>query len=251
MYLWVVLATFLAMIAGYYLPLRHDTQDIVNVPVAQAKLVQMSAQHKLILTWLKQQAYPYKCYIKKNGGWTNSSSCHQEEIDDEGRGHVPYASNFPILKDGEEGTCANLNNLICLEENSFSKGFDFQYSQEYQSFVVCFKEDRQTLTASCDRSSTNKTARLLLTYGPIPEHWRSYTSDGNFRPSADFMNAMRAQFSPKEMFGYVDLDNTYELINYENKKFEIPGYIAEHYLENYMDDPDQSQPACLVYMSWF
>jgi hypothetical protein len=40
MYVWVVLATYLAMIAAYVLPIRSDTEKSVVVPVAQLIILQ-------------------------------------------------------------------------------------------------------------------------------------------------------------------------------------------------------------------
>ena len=54
MYIWLVLATFLAMIAAYFLPIRQDTQDILTVPVAQAKIVQLVAAQRAGLEYMKE-----------------------------------------------------------------------------------------------------------------------------------------------------------------------------------------------------
>ena len=61
MYLWMVLATLLAALAAYVLPLRNDMVGMVDTPVAQAMMIQMVAKHKAGLDYMKYHGYPYAC----------------------------------------------------------------------------------------------------------------------------------------------------------------------------------------------
>ena len=47
MYLWLVLSTFLAILAGYTLPMRSDSSEKMDVPVASAYIMKMEVKNEL------------------------------------------------------------------------------------------------------------------------------------------------------------------------------------------------------------
>ncbi len=220
MYVWVVLTTFLAMLAAYVLPIRQDTQEMVTVPVAQARLSQMTAKHEAGILYMRENAYPYV------------------EAGEDGERPVGYSSG-QISDDV-------LDDYV---------PFGFVNSREYVTAIYCMDKDMtmvRTGEDACVKTDENRVQRLLVTYGPIPERWR-VVNDGVVMPSADFMQALRKQFVVKEMVGYaVKGDNPLAVINYEGTRYEVPqpvaddGAIVGYTIRNCLEDYE----ACLMFMSW-
>ncbi len=59
MYIWVVLATFLAIMASYILPTRTDYRALTVEPLADAEIAKVVTQHKAALQYVKYRKKPY------------------------------------------------------------------------------------------------------------------------------------------------------------------------------------------------
>jgi len=195
MYVWVVLTTFLAMIAAYVLPIRPDAEKLVVVPVAQAKMMQMVVKQKAAMQYMKEGSWPY--YGTESGR------------------EVSFNSGVPDLTD------------------YLPKGF--ADNDEFITALYCLNDEMTALKTgdqACRRSSSDKVKRVLITYGAIPEKWRRYEENGSeyrIRPSSDMMQALRGHFGMLEMVGYVIVeDGKYYIVNYVGTKFEIPDIVANN-----------------------
>lgn len=219
MYVWVVLTTFLAMIAAYFLPIREDTQKIINVPVAQAKMMQMVVKQKAGIQFMKENAYPF--FSNETEKKVNYTS-----------GEIDVA---PYLPHG------------------------FVSNEDYVTAIYCMDEaltQIKTGEDACRKVEGEKIMRLLITYGAIPERWQSISvEEGGYhvRPSADLMEALRGHFGAKEMVGYViNESGKLYIVNYENTRFEVPQPVADnigmgHYgIKDCLND----YKTCMAYMSW-
>ena len=198
MYLWVVLATFLAMIAGYYLPLRQDTPDLVNVPVAQARLAKMSAQHKLSLKYIRglRKKVCYPSLDPPNG---------EDNCTDGGTLVTGYLEGI------------NTADTIADDKFLLYDSFGFQPDADYTTHIYCSPSD---CNPAIDTPETKPT-RYLVTTGPVPEKWQR-TFGEKVVPTAEFMNALRAQFGRDEKVGYL---SDGKIINYEGTVIDIPQEI--------------------------
>ncbi len=219
MYLWVVLTTFLAMIAAYLLPIRNDMQKAVTVPVAQAKIMQLIVKQKAGIQFMKENAYPY--YSTEEERKVNYSSGEIDVSD-----YLPYG---------------------------------FINNEDYVTAIYCMNEElTQILTGedACRKTDDEKIFRMLITYGAIPERWLTIIpDDGKYtiRPSVDILDALRKQFGTQEMVGYVVAEGSnLFVVNYEGTKFEIPSPIAENTGMGYYGIKDclNDYGTCLAYMSW-
>lgn len=219
MYLWLVLATFLAMIAAYLLPIRADTQEAVIVPVAQARLMQMIVKEEAGKQFMHERAYPYYSNdSERKVGYTS--------------GEIDVSDYLP---------------------------FGFIDNNEYVTAIYCMDEAMtQILTGedACRRIEGTKKWRMLITYGPIPEQWQSINLENNgydIRPSTDMMAALRNQFGRNEMVGYVvNEGGKLYVVNYEGIKFEVPQPVVNNIgMSNYgIKDCINDHVSCLAYMSW-
>lgn len=219
MYLWVILTTFLAMLAAYALPIRPDAQEAVTVPVAQARLIQMVVKQSAGVQFMKENAYPYYSTEQERKVNYTSGQISDEQLDD-------YMT------------------------------FGYVNSQDYVTAIYCMDEDLTEIRTgddACRKTDTEKTQRLLITYGAIPERWQMITEDGDIMPSPDMTQAMRQQFGLTDIAGYViNEGGTLYVVNYEGTRFEVPQPVADntnmmHYgLKDCLND----YGTCLAYMSW-
>ena len=221
MYVWVVLATFLAMIAAYVLPIRPDTEKSVVVPVAQAKLVQLAAKQKAGEQHILENSWPIysgATELNRNVGFING------EVD-----VTPYLNRVGVV-----------NNT------------------KFVTAIYCLTDDKSALRTGdqhCRKDFEDTFERVLITYGPIPEKWRRYVENGTdfaSSPSNDMMNAFRYHYTEYDIAGYAIREGgKYYIVNYEGTKFEVPKVVGDntgmsHYgLGECIDDNNGS---CLAHM---
>ena len=215
MYVWVVLATFLAMIAAYVLPIRPDTEKSVVVPVAQAKLVQMAAMQKAGALHIKRNSWPFfgtelGREVNFNNGVVDVS---------------PYLAESNVVNTGE-----------------------------FVTGIYCLTDDQTALRTgadACRKMFEDTFVRVLITYGPIPEKWRRYVQDGaDYKavPSNDMMNALRMHYTQYDMAGYaIEKSGQYYIVNYEGTEYEVPTVVAGYGLSECISNNNGS---CLAHMNW-
>lgn len=228
MYLWVVLTTFLAMLAAYVLPIREDTQKMLVVPVAQAKLSQMVVKQNAGKEYMRRAAWPF--YGDESNEYEQKVDYHSGEVD-----VTPY---LPV---------------------------GFEDNEDFVTAIYCMNEDLTAINTGdddCLKNEEVKNKRLLITYGAIPERWQTISVDdaGNYSvvPSPDMMEALREQFSARITAGYVesDGDNLY-IVNHERTRYEIPAPVAADtgiagggFVHYSIQDCINDYQSCLAIMSW-
>lgn len=229
MYMWLVLSTFLAILAGYSLPMRSDTPEKVNVPVASAHMVKMVINHRVALKYARKLKWPYYCDVAE--GETFPPCPPEKQI-----GFVPG----PI--DPEE-----LTDYIPEE---------FVLSDEYKSQIFCYNEDESPETVECHDVEENKRTRLLITYGDLHIRWLATqeiaTAGGTEKtvvtPNDDVIKAFRNHFGYDELVGYIrENGEEKEIINYQGTPvYTIPddmwNYISANCNANY-------NGSCIAYVS--
>ncbi|MBE6453741.1 MAG: hypothetical protein E7017_02505 [Alphaproteobacteria bacterium] len=199
MYVWVVLTTFLAMIAAYVLPIRPDMHEKTVVPVAQARVMQLVAKQRAASQYMLEREWPYY------------SDPYERKVD---------------YKTGE----------ITSEMMADYLPFGFIDNTDYVTALYCMNDDMTVLKTgegSCDKVNDTKISRMLITYGPIPEKWQNVTLlDGggyDIKPSLDIMDAFRLHFSKKDMIGYVIIESgKWYIVNYEGTKYQVPSSIVDN-----------------------
>ena len=203
MYVWVVLTTFLAMIAAYVLPIRPDMHEKTVVPVAQARVMQLVVKQRAASQYMIERAWPY---YDPNG---DKSNAYERKVD--------YVT-------GE----------ITSEMMADYLPIGFIDNTDYVTALYCMNDDMTELKTgegSCDKVHDTKISRMLITYGPIPEKWQNVTLlDGggyDIKPSSDMMDAFRTMFSKKDMIGYVIIESgNWYIVNYEGTKYPVPDLIV-------------------------
>lgn len=223
MYLWVVLTTFLAMLAAYVLPIREDTQKMLTVPVAQAKLSQLVVKQNAGKEYMRRMSWPF--YGTASNEWERRVGYHS--------GMVNVTPYLPV---------------------------GFENNEDFVTAIYCLNEDLDSInsgTDDCRKSELIKNKRVLITYGAIPERWQTIDVDesGHYTiiPSPDMMGALREQFASRVMAGYVEREGgKMYIVNYERTRYEIPAPIANdvsvvaYSIKDCVDD----YQSCLAIMTW-
>ena len=138
MYIWVILATFIAMLAAFNLPVREDMRALTVEPLAEAHAAKLLAKHRAALAFAGTRFPPDNGSDLQTLCGSGTTGC--EIIDTE---YLPYAP------------------------------FGFYDDPTFQSRVFCLKKGDPNVLEDCDTSGS----RYLVTYGPVPRKWRSI-SDG-------------------------------------------------------------------------
>lgn len=171
MYIWVVLATFMALLYAFNLSIRGDERRMAIEPLAEAEVARFAIHHRM-----GQQ------YIRE---------------------HTPKTDENPA---GVEGDFITYDKGILNYNTDLAdyKPFGFQvkpYSasedEGYKTEIYCsLEDDWGTEAPSC---SAEGVARFLVTYGPIPKRWLNRNSD---TPNNDFLNALQNTFEIDNTIGY-------------------------------------------------
>lgn len=195
MYMWLVLSTFLAILAGYSLPMRSDTPEKVNVPVASAHMSKMVINHRVALKYARKLKWPYYCDVA------------------EGETVPPCPPNKQIGFDPGPIDPVELGYYI-------PEGFVL--SDEYKSQIFCY-EDGSPVSV-CHDDTDKKRTRLLITYGNLHIRWLATqeiaTAGGTEKPvvtpNDDVIKAFRNHFGYDEWVGYIrENGEEREIINYQ------------------------------------
>ncbi|MBE6452027.1 MAG: hypothetical protein E7012_00860 [Alphaproteobacteria bacterium] len=179
MYIWVILATFLAMLASYSLAIRPDMRSITVEPVAEAVLGKIIVQHEAAKSYVKYKKFPYSADKKKVEYQVGVVS------EDDLKKELPFG--FIMNND-------YVSQIFCMDP-TFSEAYSHNPTNN-----------------PCDLI-TNR--RLLITYGPIPPRWMSLSAEMQ-RPNLDLMNAMRSIVNVGEKFGYMALADAEGIANTED-----------------------------------
>lgn len=182
MYVWMVIAMFVVMMAAFNLAPRADFKEQQQRPLAEAAITKFLVQHRAAVNYTKDQ-------INKN--YNNTIDLQQ------GRNSLHICNS-----DGGE---------LC---NYLPTGYKYN-EQEYFSDVYCLTATTYnadgTVTiggkeaASCSDSLTS--TRYVITYGRVPERWKNVSTN---KILGDFFLALRQQIPAGASCGIVGKKQTAE-----------------------------------------
>ena len=136
MYIWVILATFIAMLAAFNLPVREDMRALTVEPLAEAYVSKLVTKHRAALMFADNRIPPRNESDRQTLCGSGTTGCDIVDVE-----YLPYAP------------------------------FGFYDDPNYQSRVFCLKKGDPDVLEDCDTSGS----RFLVTYGPVPRKWRSIT----------------------------------------------------------------------------
>lgn len=219
MYIWVVLATFLAILASYTLAPRADYRQLAVEPQAEAALSSVVTKHQAARDYVRFRKKPY----------TANPAI------------VEYAPG--ILNDGD------------LAEYAY---FGHEISDQFISQIFCMNETMTVAYSDSSACSVRKNKKMVVTYGPIPMRWRNMTADTE-QPNEDLMNALRNTVDGGTFFGYTVTafhadsirnisGSNVQIVDRDRDDIFVPKAIVND--TNFKKECDLSRGfSCLVYLS--
>lgn len=221
MYLWIVVVTFLAALAGYVLPLRNDMAKVVDMPAAEALLMQMVVKHRAGLSYMKRQEWPY---------WCPEAGCGDHK-----------AVNFEV------GEIANSN----LHNYAASLLTTNLTNSNYKNVIKCYSVQDDVYSDNgnvCNRVQISY-KNGLITYGKLSEKWLKKPG----LPSEELLNVMAEKFKFNKNIGYLvkrgtSEDPLYYIRNYRGDEFLIPSVYYDTGLSTGLST-ECGNATCLVYLT--
>lgn len=220
MYVWVVLATFLAVLASFALSPREDIRAVTVEPLAEAQVAKIVTRQKAALEYVKYRKKPY--------------TVNPEAVE-----YAPM-----VLSAGELEAYMPHGHIA---------------SPNYVTKIFCMNE-MMTIAYGDQANCSNKhNSKMVVTFGQVPLRWINLNSERGI-PTADFMNAVRNMVDSGTSFGYTApvesgastdrniSGSPMRLVDRDNSDLYVPLAVVSDGDFNEICGLDQDK-ACLVYQS--
>ena len=185
MYLWVIIATFIAALAALGTSLRPDIKHLSIEPRAQAVITKIYTQHRGMVKYV---------YQNRNGGENETPLYEQGEWDPEA--HTAY---LPHGFNANGGMTRFTSKIYCLDRNSN------QLSSVPENCVDNTDPDNPVVNGNCCAASGVIT--YMVTFGSVPQKWRDIRTG---KPNSTLLNSMQDTLGYINGFGYVINSDEYE-----------------------------------------
>lgn len=233
MYVWVLLATFMAMLYAFNLSTREDMRTLYTVPQAESVVSKVVAQHRAAQKYIQDHMPP-----------------------DNGNTVVSY---YP--------------GQITIDNLQYYLPYGFKRDSEYTSLIYCLDKNSTNLNAAvagCSGSGVSCCSKpeaitYLVTFGCIPSRWRNLFTG---KPDVDLLKAIETVVGIGTDFGYADASDESRWAATETVKSSmairgrevtytsIPQYIISNELSGVGNKSFKSVcvnnkncPHCLIYMT--
>ena len=238
MYLWVIIATFLAALAAMGTSLRADIKQLYVEPQAENIVTKIYTQHRGMLT------YAYK-HLRNSDGTTDIRQGQWNPEDYPG--YTPYGFQ------PNSGTSAFTSKIYCLDRNS---GQHSAVPTDCYNIAAPGEDPVMNCCAAPDAIV------YLVTFGAIPAKWRDLKTG---QPRPELLNAMKNTLGYIDGFGYVvnkttdnpnlGEGNKYDTLNTNygiacqglRSYFSIPQYVIND--NDFKNMCLKNDVYCLIYMS--
>ncbi len=219
MYIWVVLATFIAIIYSFNLSPRSDMRELQIEPVAEAVISKLVIKQQAAGRFIADHTPPKAKY--DDGSQATEIIYTAQVLENETKigtnGH-PFGEYLP---------------------------FGFKNTEDMRAEIYCLNKDNHAMTAECKLESAT---RLLFTYTLIPQRWINVKTG---LPNNDFINAMKTIIGNDDRFGYTTMEGGKMYIrSKEGALMEIPSYVYSNGGFSAMCGSGRAvnSDICLVYM---
>lgn len=240
MYLWMIIATFLAALAVMGTSLRPDIKRLYIEPQAQNVVTKLYVQHRAAMKYVS---------MNKTAGVNQTPFYQPGEISAQTlAGYVPYGFQQ------EHGTASFRSVILCLDANSTG------HSRRPSSCEAVAPGAPAAVSNCC---AAEGQITYLVTYGVVPYKWSDIHTG---KPNDNLRNAMKDTLGYANGFGYVvskardnpdlGMDNKYDNLGTDwglTGQGSRPYYSLPEYLIHDDDFADKctKDDYCLIYMSTF
>lgn len=171
MYIWVLLATFMAILYSYNLSPRADIRELEIEPVAKALISKLVIKQQAAGRYMRGNTPPFASSTDAEGNVTKSEN-------------ITYTSG--ILTQAELNPSEGVTFLP----------YGFKDDGSVKTEIYCLRKDNQAVAMDC---SDDDAIRYLVAYTVIPQRWLNVKTG---LPNNDFNNAMKQIIGYDSSFGY-------------------------------------------------
>lgn len=240
MYLWVIIATFIAALAALGTSLRPDINHLYVEPQAQTIVTKIYTQHQGMVK------YAYK--NNSNGENNRASFTQGEWKPSDHKGYLPYGFK------ANSGVARFTSKIYCLDKDSPTR------SSLPSSCMDMSDPENPTESTTENCCAASGVSVYLVTFGRVPQKWKNVRTG---KPSSALLNAMKDSLGYINGFGYVIDSASYQDNEGGNKYNTLgtekgilgqgtrPYYSIPEYIINDSDFQNVcgANNYCLIYMS--
>lgn len=240
MYLWLIIATFIAALAAMGTSLRPDMKSLYVEPQAQNVITKIYTQHRAAMKFVQARI------ADDNGLPTFQPGTISA---DDLRGYLPYGFR------ADSGTSHFTTNVYCLDKNSQG------HSAVPAECSTGPDPDNPIAPAVANCCAATGRIAYLVTFGQVPSKWQDIRTG---KPSGVLLDAMKDTLGYINGFGYVVNKNRDNPEMGDNNKFDtlhtnygILGqgthfyYSIPTFIENDGGFRDCRDNYCLIYITTF
>ncbi len=224
MYIWVVLATFIAILYAFNLSVRPDMRQIYIEPQAEATVSRIILQHQAATRYLMSKMPP-------SNGVSN----------------ITYTEGLLNIDDFRDYLPA---------------GFNEAGNSEFYSMVYCINKNSAKLGTAAPSCDDNTAINYLVTYGCIPQRWKSIKGSRPSNDLMNVIkkrSGSGSNFGYTDDISQTDPNNkmgTSMMVNNGGKfVVSIPQYVisSDKGEDSFMNKcgANKKCPYCLIYMTPF
>jgi len=234
MYIWMMLATFIVVLAAFNLSPRADLQKQQQTPMAEAAITKFLVQHDAAVKYAKAQLERYYADPENYAGLSAGliTGCQKETLTDDETEETTTTEigalcNFlPIGFKYEENSY--YSTVYCLNGAKYENVMDEETGEVTQNIV---QQEGITSVAGCNDTANN--AIYAVTYGRVPERWKNVSTH---KVLAEFYNAMHSKVAIGSSCGIVVpksqgensrnvLNSNFVIQGIDVRNSSIPSYI--------------------------
>ena len=171
MYIWVILATFLAALYAFNLSYRSDLRSVEIEPIAQALISKLIIKQKAAAQYIDANTPP-KAYIQNEDGTQSPSDT------------VTYSAGI-----------ISIDNLRESEGKTYLP-FGFKDDENVSAEIYCLNRNDYNSALSCSNANA---LTYLVAYMPLPQRWLNVKTG---LPNNDIVAAMKKLVEYDAGFGY-------------------------------------------------
>jgi len=177
MYLWLIIATFIAAIFALGVPIRSDMNELYVEPQAENIVTKLYVQHRAARTYLLNH--------HADGPRNRASFAPGELTAAKLEGYLPYGFN------ANTGLTTFTSLVYCLDKKS----------EGYSALpATCTDDDGNPMPDCTNTCMMDHSITYLITFGCVPLKWRDIKTG---KPNAMLLNAMKRTVGFTNGFGYV------------------------------------------------
>jgi len=240
MYLWLIIATFIAALAAMGTSLRTDMKQLYVEPQAQNVITKIYTQHRAAIKYVHARIVGSNFTTKFEPGIVSARKLS---------GYLPYGFN------ADSGVSRFTTKVFCLDKNSPG------HSSVPTACSTGSDPDNPVSPAVSNCCAVSGEITYLVTFGEVPRKWQDIRTG---KPSGVLLGAMKDTLGYINGFGYVVSKTKDNPEMGENNKYDTLGtnygilgqgsryyYSIPAYIENDSDFKSCLDNYCLIYMTMF